>query len=143
MLRCQVKFGNVHRIEIQSNYKEFAVNDINYLNVVGYDGAGNIFSELDGFSLDWTVTEGKDIVKAVQTQDPRMRHQHQTDVFFVKGVKEGTAKVSAKLLEPGYESVQPVAIGLSVINPIVLVPPEPVYILPTSQFKFGLNHLLL
>ena len=57
-LRCQVKIGTVDRLEIQSNYREFAVNNNKYLNVVGYDDKHNIFSELDGFRFDWTIESG-------------------------------------------------------------------------------------
>ena len=70
-----------------------------------------------------------------------MRHAHQTDVFFVRGIKEGHARVSVKLLEPGYEDVNVATIDLTVVNPIVLLPEEPVYILPTSEFSFSLAHL--
>jgi hypothetical protein len=127
-----VKFGQVEHLEIQSNFRQFAINDHKYLNVVGYDSNGNIFSELDGFRLDWTITEGSKVIKQVQTTDPKMRHSHQTDVFFVKGTTEGSATVAVKLIEPGYEHIKVATIDLRVMNPIVLLPSEPVYILPTS-----------
>ena len=53
-----MKIGTVDRLEIQSNYREFAVNNNKYLNVVGYDDKHNIFSELDGFRFDWTIESG-------------------------------------------------------------------------------------
>ena len=51
-----------------------------------------------------------------------MRHAHQSDVFFVRGMMEGSATVTVKLLEPGYESVNTASIDLTVVNPIVLLP---------------------
>lgn len=39
----------------------------------------------------------------------------QTDIFFIKGVETGTANVRAKLMEEGYETVNPSNILISVI----------------------------
>ena len=65
VLRCQVKVGYVSRLAIQSNYRQFSVNNNKYLNVVGYDDEMNIFSELDGFRFDWTIKRGQDVIKKI------------------------------------------------------------------------------
>jgi len=58
----------------------------------------------------------------------------QTDIFFIKGVETGTANVKAKLMEEGYETVSPSNILISVIQPFILIPSYPIYVLPHSKF---------
>ena len=59
------------------------------------------------------------------------------------GIKEGKATVTVKLLEPGYEDINMASVVVTVVNPIVILPQEPVYILPASHFFFSLSHYQL
>ena len=56
-------------------------------------------------------------------------------------MKAGIANVGVKLEELGYESVKLVTKKLTVVDPFIILPTEPVYILPTSEFPFTLAHL--
>ena len=49
--------------------------------------------------------------------------------------------MSVKLEEPGYEAVKIVHKNLTVVDPFIILPAEPVYILPTSEFQFSLAYL--
>lgn len=42
--------------------------------------------------------------------------------------------MAVKLEEPGYEAVTIVHKKLTVVDPFIILPAEPVYILPTSEF---------
>lgn len=129
------------RLDIFTRSKQFSVNSNHHLTVVGYDDDDNIFSSMDGFSFDWTITEGTDVVKKFSAPDTGSRHSHHTDYFFIRSIKAGFASVAVKLEEPGYEGVKQVTKRLTVVDPFIILPAEPVYIVPTSEFSFALAHL--
>ncbi len=66
-----------------------------------------------GFRFDWTIEEGTDVVKIVSMQEAGHKTSElakgmefskmHSEVLFLKGIKSGTAKISVKLMEPGYE----------------------------------------
>ena len=96
---------------------------------------------MDGFRFDWSITEGKEVVKKFSAPDTGSRNLHHTDFFFIRSTKPGFADVTVKLEEPGYESVLLITKKLTVVDPFIIQPSEPVYILPTSEFQFSLVHL--
>ena len=63
VLKCSAKVGLVHRLDITTRSKQFSVNSNQHIGVVGYDDEENSFSSMDGFSFDWKITDGKDIIK--------------------------------------------------------------------------------
>ena len=48
-----------------------------------------------------------------------------------------------RIVEPGYDRVPDIYIPLTVVDPIVILPKYPAYILPVSPFKFDLAHIRL
>lgn len=66
-----------------------------------------------------------------------------SDVLFLKGLKAGTAIVTARILEPGYEEVEAAQVPVSITEPFVVVPQSTVYILPTTKFQFELAKVSL
>lgn len=102
--------------------------------MAGFDDEDNIFSSLDGLEFEWTIARGNDVVKRLAMPDTGSRTAHRTDLYFLKGVQAGEAEVSVRIREPGYENVLEVAIRLTVVDPFVLLPPRPAYILPTSPY---------
>ena len=108
---------------------------------MGYDDDDNIFSSMDGFRFDWSIAEGTDIIKKFSAPDTGSRHSHHSDYFFIRSMKAGFAKVSVKLEEPGYDQVTMVSKRLIVVDPFIILPAEPVYILPNSEFRFSLAHI--
>ena len=141
VLKCNTKVGQVDKLDIFTRSKQFSVNSNQQLIVVGYDDDDNIFSSMDGFSFDWTITEGTDIIKKFSAPDTGSKQSHHTDYFFIRSMKAGFSTVSVKLEEPGHEAVKLVTKKLTVVDPFIILPAEPVYILPTSEFPFSLAHL--
>ena len=45
-----------------------------------------------------------------------------SDVLFLKGLKTGTAIVSVKIMEPGYENVPAAQVTLTITEPFVVIP---------------------
>lgn len=45
-----------------------------------------------------------------------------SDILFLKGIRTGVATLSVKLMEPGYESVPPAYVTLTITEPFVVIP---------------------
>jgi hypothetical protein len=89
---------------------------------------------MDGFRFDWTIDEGKDIVKAVTTPGVGKKEASRSDVLFLRGIEQGHVTVLVKILEPGYENIQVAKVKLHVRDPFAIVPDSPVYVLPGSTY---------
>ena len=59
-----------------------------------------------------------------------------SDVLFLKGLRTGTATLSVRIMEPGYENVLPAFVTLTITEPFVVIPQKTVYLLPTSKYQF-------
>lgn len=46
----------------------------------------------------------------------------QSDVLFLKGIKQGVSRVSAKISEPTYEQVGQTQVSLTITEPFVVTP---------------------
>ena len=67
VLHCEATVRKIHRIEIQSKYRQTYVNNNQHLQVVGYDDVGNVFTTLNGLRFDWTIIDGgQEFIKKVQ-----------------------------------------------------------------------------
>jgi hypothetical protein len=71
----------------------------------------------------------------------RINFQQSTDILYLKGNTPGEAKVRVHCLEPGYEQIQPVDVVILVIDPFVIEPQLPQFLLPTTRFDFKLVKL--
>jgi hypothetical protein len=97
-----------------------------------FDEEGNIFSGLEGFRFDWDIETGTDKVKIVTWQEAAHASstlkeefefsKMQSDVLFLKGINQGTSRVSSQLLEPGYEEIAKTAVTLTITEPFVVIP---------------------
>ena len=113
VLRCEVKLGKIAKLEIQTHLRQFYLNDFEHLSINAFDEQGNTFSGLDGFWFDWNVQSGQEHVKfskfseaaQVRSQLKEEVGEMQSDVLFLKGIKQGVSVITAKINEPGYESI--------------------------------------
>lgn len=56
-----------------------------------------------------------------------------TNMLFVRSIGAGKAKISVKLIEPGYEAtVKEAVTKLTIVEPFVVLPAKEIFILPTS-----------
>lgn len=85
------------------------------LKFQAYDEEGNIFNSLEGLRFEWNIDQGTDIVKIVTMKEAAHKQSElqkemefskmHSDVLFLKGLRTGTATLSVKIMEPGYDSV--------------------------------------
>ncbi len=94
--------------------------------------------------FEWSIDSGNDFVKIVSMKEAahvpsELKKQMEfskmhSDVLFLKGVKSGTAHISVKLMESGYENLAPAHVLIYITEPFVIIPQSTVYLLPTSKF---------
>ena len=138
VLESQAKIGLLDQLAFNIHYRHLYINDKNHLDVVAFDDQGNIFSGLDGFRFDWTITEGADFLKIISKPDGYLQKRSGTDVAFVKGLKAGQSEIKVKILEPGYESINEVVVRIIVVDPFIISPQREIFLLPTSKFTYNL-----
>jgi len=66
-----------------------------------------------------------------------------SDVLFLKGLKTGTATISVRISEPGYEHLPTSSVTVTVTEPFVVIPSDTVYLLPTTRYQFKLAKVQL
>ena len=57
--------GVIDSLAFNTHYRHLYINDRQHIDVVAFDDQGNIFSGLDGFRFDWTITSGSDFLKFI------------------------------------------------------------------------------
>ena len=75
-----------------------------------------MFNSLEGFSFEWNIETGMDVIKIVSSKEAGQKSSAikkemefsklYSDVLFLKGVRTGQAVVSVKILEEGYGNVE-------------------------------------
>ena len=108
-----MKLGLITRLNIKTHLRQFYLNDYEHLGLDAYDEEGNLFSGLNGYRFDWNIEVGNQNVKVVSWREASRTHSElsqefelnklQSEVLFLKGIKQGTSVVSVKINEPGYE----------------------------------------
>ena len=133
----------IDSLELFIHYRHLYINDRQHIDVVAFDDQRNIFSGLDGFRFDWTITKGGDFLKFISKPDDyqHKRSAEGTDVAFVKGLKDGESQVKVKILEPGYESIEEVQVTIMIVDPFMISPQKEIFLLPTSKFTYDLLHI--
>lgn len=99
---------------------------------------------MEGLRFEWTIERGNDIVKIVTMKESSHKSSEvkremefsklHSDSLFLKGLRTGTATISVKINEPGYEHVQLSQVTLTITEPFIIIPSNTVYLLPTSNF---------
>lgn len=116
-----------------------------------FDKEGNVFSTVEGLKFQWRIEENPQALRIIPIKEAHFktsekkremeRKRFMSDIALLKGIKTGKSRISVQLIEDGYEHVDKAYIGLSVIEPFTLVPNYPIYILPNSEFLFGINRI--
>lgn len=148
ILRCETRIGRINNVKILTNMRSIDVDDINLLEVQAFDLEGNVFSTVEGLKFKWHIEENPEALRIIPIKEAHFktsekkaemeRKKLMTDISLLKGIKTGKARVSVQLIEEGYETVSKDSVVLSVIEPFTLKPNYEVYMLPNSDFLFGI-----
>ncbi|KAM3914823.1 nuclear pore membrane glycoprotein 210 [Leptodactylus fuscus] len=156
LLRCDAIVDIVHDIQIVSTTRELYLEDSPLkLKIQALDSEGNTFSTLAGIAFEWTVVKDTDvdgysdshnslrILKFLESTyvppayiSEMEKVAKQGDTILVSGVKTGSSKLRAKMLEPVYEDVKPAEVRLLILENILLYPASDIYLLVGSSIKY-------
>ncbi|CAJ0929987.1 unnamed protein product [Ranitomeya imitator] len=165
VLRCDAIVDIVHDIQIVSTTRELYLEDSPLkLKIQALDSEGNTFSTLAGMAFDWSVVKDADvdgyadshntlrILKFLEsTYVPPVyisemeKVAKQGDTVLVSGMKTGSSKLRAKMLEPVYEAsglnVNPAEVRLLILENILLYPASDIYLLVGSSIKYKVQKI--
>ncbi|XP_040215305.1 nuclear pore membrane glycoprotein 210 [Rana temporaria] len=161
VLRCDAIVDIINEIQIVSTTRELYLEDSPLeLTIQALDSEGNTFSTLAGMVFDWAVTKDKEmdgytdshnslrILKFLEsTYVPPIyitemeKVAKQGDTILVSGMKTGSSKLRAKMLETVYEKVHPAEVRLLILENILLNPAYDIYLLVGSSIKYKVQKI--
>ncbi|XP_077133093.1 nuclear pore membrane glycoprotein 210 [Ranitomeya variabilis] len=161
VLRCDAIVDIVHDIQIVSTTRELYLEDSPLkLKIQALDSEGNTFSTLAGMAFDWSVVKDADvdgysdshntlrILKFLESTyvppayiSEMEKVAKQGDTVLVSGMKTGSSKLRAKMLEPVYENVNPAEVRLLILENILLYPASDIYLLVGSSIKYKVQKI--
>ncbi|XP_040262784.1 nuclear pore membrane glycoprotein 210 [Bufo bufo] len=156
VLRCDAIVDIVHDIQIISTTRELYLEDSPLkLKIQALDSEGNTFSTLAGMGFEWTVVKDADvdgysdshntlrILKFLESTyvPPAYIYEmekvaKQGDTILVSGMKTGSSKLRARMLESVYENVKPAEVRLLILENILLYPASDIYLLVGSSIRY-------
>ncbi|XP_056380163.1 nuclear pore membrane glycoprotein 210-like [Hyla sarda] len=156
VLRCDAIIDLIHDLQIESTTRELYLEDSPLkLKIKALDYEGNTFSTLAGLAFEWTVVKDSDvdgysdshnslrILKFLESTYVPPTHilemekvAKQGDTVLVSGIKTGSSKLRARMLEPVYENLNPTEVRLLILENILLNPASDIYLLVGSSIKY-------
>ncbi|XP_018095905.1 nuclear pore membrane glycoprotein 210 [Xenopus laevis] len=161
VLRCDAIVDLIHDIQIVSTTRELYLEDSPLeLKIQALDSEGNTFSTLAGLTFDWAVVKDSDsdgfsdshntlrILKFLESTyvppayiTEMEKVAKQGDTVLVSGLKTGSSKLRAKMLEPVYEKVTPAQVRLLILENILLNPASDIYLLVGSSIHYRVQKI--
>ncbi|XP_069823220.1 nuclear pore membrane glycoprotein 210 [Dendropsophus ebraccatus] len=161
VLRCDAIVDIVHDIQIVSTTRELYLEDSPLkLKIQALDSEGNTFSTLAGIAFEWAVVKDSDvdgysdshntlrILKFLESTyvppayiSEMEKVAKQGDTILVSGMKTGSSKLRARMLEPVYENVTPAEVRLLILENILLYPASDIYLLVGSSIKYKVQKI--
>lgn len=161
VLRCDAIVDIVHDIQIVSTTRELYLEDSPLkLKIQALDSEGNTFSTLAGIAFEWAVVKDADvdgysdshnslrILKFLESTyvppgyiSEMEKVAKQGDTVLVSGIKTGSSKLRARMLEPVYENVNPAEVRLLILENILLYPGSDIYLLVGSSIKYKVQKI--
>lgn len=148
MLKCEVKVAKIFKLEILTTVKSLRVKDYQRLIAQAFDEEGNVFSSLEGLRFRWQVVSGSEaislpklkdsLVSVSETRRDLETRGYQSDIVIVEGKATGTARISLKIEEPGYEHIPTTTIEIHVSEPFAIAPSTGIWVPTHSHIKYRL-----
>lgn len=152
VLRCEVFFDNVDKIEILTTTRTLYKDEIQRIYIQGYDAVGNTFSSLEGLSVNWEIGhEPKGSLlkfvpfssSSVEPSNVLLRMDSEgkrSSAVLVKGVGVGKVNVSARIMDLVPETqLAGTSVSLSILEPLELDPLDDVYLTVGATLQFLLK----
>ncbi|KAM9324460.1 nuclear pore membrane glycoprotein 210 [Gastrophryne carolinensis] len=161
VLRCDAIVDVINEIQIVSTTRELYLEDSPLeLTIQALDSEGNTFSTLAGMVFDWAVVKDAEVEGYADSHNTLRilkflestyvppayitemeKVAKQGDTVLVSGLKTGSSKLRAKMLEPVYEKVNPAEVRLLILENILLNPAYNVYLLVGSSIKYKVQKI--
>jgi hypothetical protein len=132
VLRCEVFFDNVDKIEILTTTRTLYKDEIQRIYIQGYDAVGNTFSSLEGLHVFWEIPG--------VPNDKWFVSDSSSSSVLVQGLHVGRITVAATIKdEVSEKGVSKANVSLSILEPLELDPYADTYLTVGSTFQFLLK----
>jgi hypothetical protein len=103
-----------------------------------------MFSSLEGFRFSWKFSEKNLVERLMLSQEKREAGDKrlkldESDIILLKGINTGKVAISTTIVEESYEGLSSDTRFLYIVEPFVIHPEEPLYILPNNRFHFDIR----
>lgn len=153
VLRCEVFFDNVDKIEILTTTRTLYKDEIQRIYIQGYDAVGNTFSSLEGLNVNWEISQNEQkasllkfvpySTSSVEPSSVLLKMDNdgkKSSAVLVKGVGVGKVNVYAGIIDKVSElPLEGAQVSLSILEPLELDPFEDVYLVIGSHLQFLLK----
>ncbi|KAG2392151.1 hypothetical protein C9374_012403 [Naegleria lovaniensis] len=151
---CEVFIDSISQVKLQTTVRKLTINELETLQVDGFDAEGNIFSSLTGLSFVWK-SEGlsghkkKGLIELIDINDESVhffdekkrikRGVGSHDVIIAKGLQSGEVSVSVSLKSTQKEGVTlSDTVTISVTDSFMLKPKNEMRVVPGTVIPFEL-----
>ncbi|XP_063796677.1 nuclear pore membrane glycoprotein 210 [Pseudophryne corroboree] len=161
VLRCDAIVDIINEVHIISTTRELYLEESPLeLKIQALDSEGNTFSTLAGIAFDWTVVKDAEvegysdshntlrILKFLESTyvppsyiTEMEKVAKQGDTILVSGMKTGSSKLRARMLDPVYEKVNPAEVRLLILENILLNPASDIYLLVGSSIVYKVQKI--
>lgn len=120
----------VHRLEILTTTRRISIGDTEVLQLLGFDDKENSFSSLEGLWFQWSntaehvlgrLTFDQAMMNSTEVRRKMERDGASSDMFPVKGLLPGAARLTAKLLYSSSRTIE-ASVQILVTEPLFLEP---------------------
>jgi len=150
IMKLDARIQRISTLEIFTTTRTINVGDTHIIRVQGFDDEGNAFSTLENLRFDWIIGNSDqdayitllpmkeaDVVSS-QSRLEMEQKKMQTDMILIEGLKTGTAKLTVRIVEPGYENVEPFIVFIHVQEPFEILPAYTIYMAPGTLLDYKL-----
>ena len=150
--KVKIGFAQVNKISIEKNFNKIYCGEKSELHVLAHDKYGNIFSSLEGWKFKWIIISGenfaelikisKDGQKKISDIRKNIERNYDSDSIIIRGIQPGIITVRVEILEDDFYGKIYSEIKIYVVEPFNIIPQDPVYLMPKSNFNFDLIYSL-
>ena len=149
-LRCDVFVAPIARLDISTVIERIGVGTTYTVSVTAYDVHENTFSSLEGLRFQWSTSPHTEIltISKLSKSQKRVSHLREvaereawSDALVLHGLQTGRVNITVKLMEPGYEHLEPAVKEIKVVERPDLIPSNTVYICPAERVQYTLTRM--
>ncbi|EDV28745.1 uncharacterized protein TRIADDRAFT_51962 [Trichoplax adhaerens] len=161
ILQSNVAVDKIVRIEIMSTSRLLLLGQAPAIYYVkAYDKIGNVFSNVSGFAVDWFLSnapnsniDANNVLRIMPGREQarncdcngvctQISPNTVANSVLAEGINTGSAMLCARLADLTFKNILPSRLRIQVIDNVMLVPSDDIYILVGARVRFQVFRLI-